>query len=112
MFLQLKLYLLMPAIYGLFQKTEESQTGLTTPQGPELFPKFSPDGSHIAFSGNYEGNIDVYVIPSKGGLPVRVTHQGMPDRILDWYPDGKNLLYASSMESGKQRFDQFYKVSP
>ena len=85
---------------------------LTTPPGPELFPKFSPDGSHIAFSGNYEGNIDVYVIPSEGGLPVRVTHQGMPDRMVCWYPDGKHLLYASSMESGKQRFDQFYKVSP
>ncbi len=84
---------------------------LTTPPGPELFPKFSPDGSHIAFSGNYEGNIDVYVIPSEGGLPVRVTHQGMPDRMVCWYPDGKHLLYASSMESGKQRFDQFYKVS-
>ncbi|HKJ81110.1 MAG TPA: PDZ domain-containing protein, partial [Ignavibacteriaceae bacterium] len=85
---------------------------LTTPPGPELFPKFSPDGSHIAFSGNYEGNLDVYVIPSEGGLPVRVTHQGMPDRMVCWYPDGKHLLYASSMESGKQRFDQFYKVSP
>ena len=33
---------------------------LTTPPGPELFPKYSPDGSHIAFSGNYEGNLDVY----------------------------------------------------
>ena len=85
---------------------------LTTPPGPESFPKFSPDGSHIAFSGNYEGNIDVYLIPSEGGLPVRVTHQGMPDRMVCWYPDGKHLLYASSMESGKQRFDQFYKVSP
>ncbi len=85
---------------------------LTTPKGVEILPRFSPDGSHIAFSGNYEGNVDIYVIPSEGGMPVRVTHQGMADKMVCWYPDGKHLLYASSMESGKQRFDQFYKVSP
>ncbi|HEY9164702.1 MAG TPA: PDZ domain-containing protein [Candidatus Kryptonia bacterium] len=84
---------------------------LTTPKGEEILPRFSPDGSLIAFSGNYEGNVDVYVIPSKGGMPVRITHEGYPDRLLDWYPDGKSLLYASSLESGRQRFDQFYKVS-
>ena len=85
---------------------------LTTPKGQEILPKFSPDGSSIAFSGNYDGNTDVYVIPSKGGMPVRVTHQGMPDRMICWYPDGKHLLYGSSMESGKQRFDQFYETTP
>lgn len=84
---------------------------LSSPKGTEMFPKFSPDGSQIAFSGNYEGNLDVYVIPTRGGMPKRITHQGMPDRIVDWYADGKSLLYASSMESGKQRWDQFYKVS-
>ena len=35
----------------------------------------------------------------------------MTDRLLDWYPDGNSLLFASSRESGKQRFSQFYKVS-
>ncbi|MGA9408366.1 MAG: peptidase S41, partial [Bacteroidota bacterium] len=84
---------------------------LTTPPGEEILPRFSPDGSKIAFSGNYEGNVDVFVIPSKGGMPLRVTHHGYPDRMVDWYPDGKHLLIASSMESGRQRFDQFYKVS-
>lgn len=84
---------------------------LTTPVGEETLPRFSPDGSKIAFSGNYEGNVDVYVIPSKGGMPLRITHHGYPDRMLAWYPDGRNLLIASSMESGRQRFNQFYKVS-
>jgi tricorn protease len=84
---------------------------LTTPKGEETFPRFSPDGSEIAFSGNYEGNVDVYVIPSKGGMPARLTHNGMPDRMVDWYADGQHVLYASSMESGRQRFDQFYKTS-
>ncbi len=84
---------------------------LTSAKGTELFARFSPDGKQIAFSGNYNGNVDVYVMPSLGGLPLRVTHHGMSDRLLDWYPDGNSLLFASSRESGKQRFSQFYKVS-
>jgi len=66
--------------------------------------------SQIAYNGIYNGNFDVYVIPTMGGIPIRVTHHGMTDRLIDWYPDGKNLLYVSSMNSGKQRFNQFYKV--
>jgi tricorn protease len=84
---------------------------LTSPKGTELFARFSPDGKEIAFSGNYDGNVDVYVMPSMGGLPARITYNGMADRLVDWYPDGKSLLFASSRESGKQRFNQFYKVS-
>jgi tricorn protease len=83
---------------------------LSSPDGQELFAKFSPDGSEIAFNGIYGGNFDVYVMPSLGGIPRRVTHHGMTDRLIDWYPDGKNLLFVSSMNSGKQRFNQFYKV--
>ncbi|MCB0686659.1 MAG: PDZ domain-containing protein [Saprospiraceae bacterium] len=85
-------------------------TKLSSPVGSEIAPKFSPDGKSIAFSGNYDGNVDIYVIPALGGLPERVTHHGMGDRIQDWYPDGQHLLYTSSMESGKQRFSQFYKL--
>ena len=81
---------------------------LSSPAGEETFPRFSPDGSQIAFSGNYDGNTDIYVIPAMGGTPERITHHPMSDRMLDWHPDGKRVLYASSMESGKQRFNQFY----
>ena len=84
---------------------------LTSAKGTELLARFSPDGKQIAFSGNYNGNIDVYVMPSLGGLPKRITHHGMTDRLIDWYPDGNSLLSASSRESGKQRFNQFYKIS-
>lgn len=84
---------------------------LSTPAGEEAFPRFSPDGESIAFSGNYDGNQDVYVIPAGGGLPVRVTHHPMPDRLLDWYPDGGSLLYASGMTAGRNRFNQLYKTS-
>jgi len=84
---------------------------LSSPKGQESFPRFSPDGSQIAFDANYNGNIDIYVIPTMGGLPARITNHGMSDRLIDWYPDGKKLLFASSMNSGKQRFSQFYNVS-
>ncbi len=84
---------------------------LSSPAGEESFPRFSPDGSRIAFVGHYDGNTDIYVVPTLGGDPVRVTHHPMSDRLLGWWPDGESLLYASSMESGRQRFNQFYRVS-
>ena len=85
---------------------------LSSPSGTEFFPRFSPDGSKVAFSGNYDGNTDIYLIPALGGVPTRVSYHGMSDRLIDWYPGGEKLLYVSSRESGKQRFSQFYKVDP
>lgn len=61
---------------------------LSTPPGEESFPRFSPDGSKIAFTGNYDGNPDLYVMPAGGGLPSRLTHHPDPDRMLDWFPTG------------------------
>jgi tricorn protease len=84
---------------------------LSTPPGEESFPRFSPDGSLIGYSANYDGNTDIYVVPSAGGLPRRLTHDPAPDRMLGWYPDGKHILFASSMASGKDRFNQLYKLS-
>ncbi len=84
---------------------------LSSPPGQELYPHFSPDGKHIAFSADYDGNQEIYVIPSGGGLPVRITYHGAPDRVVDWYPDGKSLLYVSPMQTGRVRFEQFYRVS-
>ena len=83
---------------------------LSSPRGQESFPRFSPDGSLIGYNAAYDGNTDIYVVPAAGGTPVRVTNHGFPDRLIDWYPDGKRLLFASSQESGKQRFSQFYAV--
>lgn len=84
---------------------------LSSPRGEESFPKFSPDGATLAFSGNYDGNIDIYTMPVKGGVPQRLTHHGAADRVLDWYPDGKSLLFATTMTSFKDRFSQLYKVA-
>ncbi|MFL5774378.1 MAG: PDZ domain-containing protein, partial [Flavisolibacter sp.] len=83
---------------------------LSSPAGVESYPKFSPDGKSIAFTGNYDGNSDVYVLPAAGGVPTRLTSHGYPDRVIDWTTDGKRLLFASSRESGKARFNQFYTV--
>ncbi len=83
---------------------------LSSPKGQELFPRFSPDGSLIGYNAAYDGNLDIYVVPAAGGTPVRITNHGFPDRLIDWYPDGKKLLFASTQESGKQRFSQFYAV--
>jgi tricorn protease len=85
---------------------------LSSPAGEEAFPRFSPDGAQIAYSANYDGNADVYVVPTLGGEPQRVTHHPMGDRVLDWHPDGTALLFASARESGRQRYNQLYRVSP
>ncbi|MBS3773947.1 MAG: PD40 domain-containing protein, partial [Bacteroidales bacterium] len=93
------------------EKTGGTAHKLSSPDGEESWPKFSPDGSKIAFSGNYDGNMDVYVTPSTGGIPTRVTWHGGSDRVLDWHPDGSQVLFASSRKSGRQRYSQFYLIS-
>src|SRR3954465_3347335 len=85
-------------------------TRLSSPAGEESFPRFSPDGSRIAYSADSDGNPDVYVVPTAGGEPLRLTHHPMSDRVVGWHPDGKRVLFASSRESGRQRYSQFYLV--
>ncbi|HUG44066.1 MAG TPA: peptidase S41, partial [Acidobacteriota bacterium] len=84
---------------------------LSSPPGEESFPRFSPDGKTLAFSGNYDGNQDVYVVPATGGAPERVTHHPMQDRFLDWFPDGEHLLFASPMYSGRKRYSKLFKTA-
>ena len=95
----------------IVDKTGGIAQHLSSPEGMEMFPRFSPDAAHIAFNANYDGNTDIYTLPSLGGHLERITHHGMTERILDWTPDGSKLLFASSMKSGRQRFSQFYVTS-
>lgn len=83
---------------------------LTSSAGEEAFPRFSPDGTKVAYSANYDGNQDVYVIPAGGGEPTRLTHHPMGDRVVGWTPDGTRVLFVSGRESGRQRYNQFYTV--
>ena len=84
---------------------------VATPLGRAALPKFNSDGSQIAFTGNYDGNQDLYTLPVEGGEPVRVTHHPAVEKLCNWTPDGK-LLFASNGLAGIQRQDQLYSVSP
>src|SRR5688500_11696182 len=95
----------------LIPKSGGNAVKLSSPAGVEAFPKFSPDGKKVAFTGNYDGNADAYVIPVSGGVPVRLTSHGYPDMGVDWSREGTKVLCASRRESGKARFNQFYTVS-
>jgi tricorn protease len=70
---------------------------LTTHAGSEYFPRYSPDGKAIAFTGEYGGNRDIYVIPADGGEPRRLTWHPDPDELIDWTPDGKRLIFRSRL---------------
>src|SRR5712692_10143858 len=72
---------------------------LTSGAGVETNPIFSPDGSTIAFTGEYDGNVDVYTVPASGGVPRRLTWHPAPDTVLGWSPDGKKILFASNRDS-------------
>jgi tricorn protease len=58
-------------------------------------PIFSPDGSMVAFSGTYDKNTDVYVVPAAGGQPRRLTYHPGPDVAVGWTPDGRSVLFRS-----------------
>jgi tricorn protease len=72
---------------------------LTTGVGMEADPVFSPDGSRIAFTGEYDGNIDVFVMPAPGGSPKRLTYHPAADRAIGWTPDGKQVVFSSGRTS-------------
>src|SRR5262245_22863540 len=88
----------------LVPKAGRTAVRLSSPPGEESFTRFSPDGTKLAYSADYDGNTDVYVVPVAGGEPVRLTHHPMPDRVVGWHPDGTRVLFASSRESGRQRY--------
>jgi tricorn protease len=83
---------------------------LTSHPGIESGPKFSPDGSMIAFTGRYDGNTDVYVVPTAGGVPKRLTWHPNNDIALGFTPDGKSVLFSSPREVYTRRFTQLFTV--
>ena len=83
---------------------------LTSGVGIESLPYFSPDGSMIAFTGEYDGNRDVYVVPATGGVPRRLTYHPADEFVAGWTPDGKKILFNSWGNSFMHFEDQLYTV--
>ena len=95
---------------------------LTDAVGYEMFAKFSPDGKQIAFTGQYDGNTEVYLIPSQGGVPKRITYtatlhrddvsdrMGPNNIVMGWTNDGKDIVYRSRKQSFNSFIGQLFKV--
>lgn len=81
-------------------KTGEASR-LTSWTGAESFPKFSPDGTEIAFTGSYDGRPQVYAVSVEGGIPKRLTYDPSGASMIDWMPDGKRFLFRSTRLSAQ-----------
>ena len=85
---------------------------LTSYVGYEMFPRFSPDGQTLAFTGQYDGNTEVYTMPVTGGEPVRITYTATNSRddlgdrmgpnniVMTWTPDGKRIVFRNRIGDG------------
>jgi len=83
---------------------------LTSGEGAENDPHFSPDGSKIAFTAQYDGNTDVYVVSAEGGQPKRLTWHGDNDEVTGWTPDGDKVLFISGRKGVPTQTTTFYTV--
>lgn len=96
---------------------------LTSDIGYEMFARFSPDGQHIAFTGQYDGNTELFTIPAQGGDPKRLTitatlerdkisdRMGPNNIVMAWSPDGKQIVYRSRKQTFNDFKGQLFTVS-
>ncbi|HEY6185515.1 MAG TPA: PDZ domain-containing protein [Terriglobales bacterium] len=95
---------------------------ITEHAGRELFPKFSPDGKWLAFTGQYDGNFNVYVMPAEGGQPKQLTfyqgeaaqlreRMGVHNQVINWTPDSKRVVFLSRKDSSNGWTKRPYSVS-
>src|SRR5207249_7292445 len=83
---------------------------LTSDIGVQSNPVFSPDGTVIAFSAQYDGNTDVYTMPVEGGSPRRLTWHPGPDTARGFTPDGKAVVFSSPRHVFTNRYTQLFTV--
>lgn len=84
---------------------------LTSNEGSESLPHFSPDGKLIAFTAEYDGNKDVYLMPINGGEPQRLTWHPGADLVCGWTSDGAEVLFSSTREGVPTRESRFFSIS-
>jgi len=84
---------------------------LTATPSVEADPRFSPDGSSIAFTGTVAGNTDVYVVATAGGEPKRLTFHPGIDRVRGWTPDGRRVVFASGRSSAPVAYDRLWTIA-
>src|SRR5215469_14765452 len=94
---------------------------ITEHPGRELFPKFSPDGKWIAFTAQYDGNFNVYVMPAEGGEPKQLTFEtdiapvpermGFNNQVINWFPDSRHILFLSRRDTFNDWFGRLFSVS-
>jgi len=95
---------------------------ITTHPGRELFPKFSPDGKWLAFTGQYDGNFNVYVMPAEGGQPKQLTfnqgsaqplsdRMGVHNEVVAWTPDSKRIVFISRRDATNGWIKRQYTIS-
>jgi len=96
---------------------------LTSHDGFEMFARFSPDGKSLAFTGQYDGNTEVYLMPASGGVPQRLTYtatlgrddiadrMGPNNIVMTWSPDGRHIIFRSRMRSFNAFNGRLYRVS-
>src|SRR5258706_1898244 len=95
---------------------------ITEGAGRELFPKFSPDGKWIAFTGQYDGNFNVYVMPSDGGQPKQLTfyqgsaqplsdRMGIHNEVVTWTPDSRRIVFLSRRDASNGWIKRQFSVS-
>jgi tricorn protease len=82
---------------------------ITSHPGQEVAARFSPDGRWIAFSGQYDGGQQVYLVPAEGGTPKRLTWRGSA-QVLGWTPDSKRVLFRAALEYDHRPIARLYTV--